>query len=252
MRPRALRDGFLVQSVGDQLVVFDQVRQRLHVLSRTTAVVWRHCDGRHTVPELVALVGRELAAPADDSVVELALAQLDEARLLEGRLLGTSEADALSRRQMLHYAAALAVGALVPTITSCGSPLAPDGAAGTAGVRVAGPLLSEVVTTTTTGAPTTTTTSTTATGAPTTTSTTSTAPPTTTSTTSTAPPTTTSTTSTAPPTTTTTSTTTTSTTTTTPAPRKVLMCQQGMTIEVDGHAVPGLLRAGATLGPCPQ
>ena len=246
MRPRALRTGLLVQSVGDQQVVYDQRREQLHVLNRTTALVWRLCDGRHTLEELVGLVGRELDAPADANVIMLALAQLDDARLLEARVAPTGGPASLSRREMLQRAAAVAVGVLVPSITSCGSPLAPDRALGPTGSS----RLEDVSTTTTTILPTTTTTArptTTTTILPTTTTTIS---PTTTTTIS---PTTTTTSS---PTTTTTlsPTTTTTSTTTTPLPqqRKVKMCHKGKTIMVDQNAVQTHLNSGDTLGPCPK
>lgn len=246
MRPRALRTGLLVQTVGDQQVVYDQKRQRLHVLNRTTSLVWRHCDGQRTLPDLVELVGRELDAPVDESVVVLALEQLAEARLLEGAAATASGTESLSRREMLQRAAAVAVGVLVPSITSCGSPLAPDGAPNPS---AAARLSLEINTTTTSGAPTTTTTS----GAPTTTTTSTSGAPTTTTTSTTGAPTTTTTTTSAPTTTTTTSTTTsTTTTTTTPAPRaRVQMCHKGKTIMVDERAVQTHLNSGDTLGPCP-
>jgi hypothetical protein len=243
MRPRAQRSGFLVQPVGDQLVVFDQARQRLHVLSRTAALVWRHCDGERTVAELVELLGRELGAPADESLVTLALAQLDEARLLEDRLAPAPGVGILSRREMLHRAAAaLAAGVLLPTVTSCGlpgEPTAPGGASLSS---------HDINTTTTTSAPTTTTTSTTVA----TTTTTTTTVPTTTTTTTTVPTTTTTTTTVPTTTTTTTVPTTTTTTTTTPAPRKVQLCHQGRTILVDEQSVAAHLAHGDTLGRCPR
>jgi hypothetical protein len=240
MRPRA-RSGVLLKPVGDQLVVFDQARQHLHVLSRTAAIVWRHCDGRHTIADLIDLVSGELAAPVDESVVTLALAQLDEARLLESRVGPASSDERVSRRDLLHMAGALAAGIMLPTITSCGVPSEP--------VAVAGPSFSLDNTTTTSTSSTTplitTTTSTTA-AFTTTTSTT----PLFTTTTSTTPTFTTTTSTTSPPTTTTTSTTTTSTTTTTPAPKKVAICHQGRTIMVDQDAVEAHLAHGDTLGRC--
>lgn len=249
MRPRAQRSGFLVKPVGDQLVVFDQSRQCLHVLSRTTAVVWHHCDGRHTVTELVDILSGELGAPVDESVITLALAQLDEARLLEGRLAPAAGEDRVSRRDLLHMAGALAAGIMLPTITSCGVPTDPAAPAGAgAGASFS---LSDLTTTTSTSVttPLNTTTSTTAVFT-TTTSTTSTTPAltTTTSTTSTTPLVTTTTSTTSPPPTTTTSTTT---TTTTPAPKKIAMCHQGRTIMVDQEAVAAHLAHGDTLGRCP-
>jgi hypothetical protein len=232
MRPRAQRSGFLVKPVGDQLVVFDQSRQQLHVLSRTTALVWQHCDGRNTVAELVGLVGGELGTPVDESLITLALEQLDEARLLENRLAPAAPDVRVSRRDMLHMAGALAAGIILPTITSCGVPTGP------ASVVKASFNLEN---TTTTSASVTT---------PLFTTTTSTTPVLTT-TTSTTPVLTTTTTSTSPFTTTTTSAAPTTTTTTTPAPKKVAMCHQGRTIMVDQDAVAAHLAHGDTIGRCP-
>jgi hypothetical protein len=243
MRPRAKRSGFLLRPVGDQLVVFDQARQRLHVLSRTAAVVWRHCDGERTVTELIEPVGRELGVPAEESLITLALEQLDEAQLLEVHLARASGADSLSRREMLHRAAAaLAAGVLLPTITSCGvqgDPMSPGGASWS---------LSDINTTTTSAATPNVTTTTTSTGTTTTTSagTTTTTSAGTTTTTSAG-----TTTTTSAGTTTTTSAATT-TTPTTPAPRKVAMCHEGRTIMVDARAVPSHLAHGDTMGPCPR
>ena len=234
MRPRAQRSGFLLKPVGDQLVVFDQSRQQLHVLSRTTALVWQHCDGQNTVAELVDLVGGELGTPVDESLITLALEQLDEARLLENRLAPSAPDVRVSRRDMLHMAGALAAGIILPTITSCGVPTDP--------ASLAKASFNLDVNTTTTSASVTT---------PLFTTTTSTTPVLTTTTTSTTPVLTTTTTSTPPLTTTTTSAAPTTTTTTTPAPRKVAMCHQGRTIMVDQDAVPAHLAHGDTLGRCP-
>ena len=234
MRPRAQRSGFLLKPVGDQLVVFDQSRQQLHVLSRTTALVWHHCDGRNTVAELVDLVGGELGTPVDESLITRALEQLDEARLLENRLAPAAPDVRVSRRDMLHMAGALAAGIILPTITSCGLPTDP--------ASVAKASFNLDTNTTTTSASVTT---------PLFTTTTSTSPVLTTTTTSTTPVlTTTTTTSTPPLTTTTTSAAPTTTTTTTPAPKKVAMCHQGRTIMIDQDAVPAHLAHGDTLGRC--
>jgi hypothetical protein len=247
MKPRAQRSDFLVKTVGDQVVLFDQSRRRLHVLSRTAALVWRHCDGQHTVAELRDLLGCELGAPVDESLITLALAQLDEAQLLEGRLAPASGEDKVSRRDLLHMAGALAAGIMMPMITSCGAPTEPRAAA------AARPFLTLDNTTTTSTTATTPLFTTTTSTTPAFTTTTSTTPLFTTTTSTT--PVFTTTTSTTPvftTTTSTTSTTTTSTTTTTttPAPKKVAMCHNGRTIMVDQDAVEAHLAHGDTLGRC--
>jgi hypothetical protein len=243
MRPRAQHTGLLVRTVGDQVVVYDQRRQSLHVLNRTTALVWDLCDGTRTVADIAEAIAQKLDAAADVGVVELALAQLEEAFLLQPVVSTTGATEDLSRRQMLQRAAAVAVGVLLPSITSCGLPLAPDAMPA---VDASADLVANITTTTSTTGTTplfTTTTST----SPVVTTTTSTSTPLVTTTSTTTPLVTT--TSTTTPLVTTT--TTTSTTTTTPAPRKVRMCISGKTIMVDQDAVAGLLRAGATMGRCP-
>jgi hypothetical protein len=238
MGPRARRSGFLIKDVGDQLVMFDQSGQRLHVLSRTSALVWRLCDGKRTVADLVELVGAEFGAPVNESLITLALEQLDEAHLLERPFAAATGDGGLSRRDLLHRAAAVAAGIMLPTITSCGMPTEPTDFNGAS-------LGIEPNPTTTSTSPAGTTTSTTPAG----TTTTTTPAGTTTTTTSTTPAGTTTTTSTTP--TGTTTTTTSTTTSTTPAPKKVAMCHKGRTVMVDDASVPTHLAHGDTIGPCP-
>jgi hypothetical protein len=264
MRPLARRDALLLRNVGDQLVVYDQKRQRLHVLSRSAALVWQHCDGDRDVAQLAELVGRELGTPATDELILSALQQLEAAELLSAGRQSALPAESVSRREMMSRAlGGLAAGVLVPVVTSCGSIV--DAMRPTARST---DLIVETTTNTTTLSTTpfsTTTTSpftsTTTTPFTTTTSSTSTTPPisTTTSTTSTTPPITTTTSTTSPLTTTTTTTsplttttTTTVATTTTPLPRKVQMCHNGKTIMVDRSAIQAHLAKGDTLGPCPR
>jgi hypothetical protein len=245
MRPRAQRSGFLVKAVGDQLVTFDQSRQRLHVLSRTAALVWRHCNGEHTVAELVDLVGKEVGAPVDESLITLALAQLDEAQLLENTIAPASRDDGLSRRELLQRAAVLAAGVMLPAITSCGLPTEPTAFASASLSIDPNPTTTSSTTGTTPLSTTTTSTTGTTPLNTTTTSTTGTTPLNTTTTSTTTPLVTTTTSTTSPPTTTTT------TSTTTPAPKKVQMCHNGRTIMVDQSAVAMHLAHGDTLGRCP-
>ena len=242
-----------MQQVGDQIVAYDQERQRLHVLDRATTVAWKHCDGRNTEADIARLVGRELGIPADEQLTALALEQLDEAHLLEERIASGPRSEGVTRRDVLHWAAAAAAGVFLPTITSCGAPLGPDGVPTAPG----GARLTLSVDTTTTTPFSTTTSSTTTPFSTTTTSTTTPFSTTTTtpfSTTTTTPFSTTTTSTTTPFSTTTTSTTPppTTTTTTTSAPgRKVQICHKGKSIMVDENAVATHLSRGDTLGPCP-
>jgi hypothetical protein len=201
------------------------------------------------VTELIEPVGRELGVPADESLITLALEQLDEAQLLEVPLARSPGEDSLSRREMLHRAAAaLAASVLLPTITSCGvqgDPMSPGGVSfslndlNTTTTSAATPIVTTTTSAATTALVTTTTTSVGTTPLVTTTTTSAATTPLVTTTTT-------------PLVTTTTTSAATTTTTTTPAPRKVAMCHEGRTIMVDARSVQAHLAHGDTMGPCPR
>jgi hypothetical protein len=131
IRPRARAKGVLTEPVGDGAIVHDQEWARQHTLNQTAAVVWRHCDGQHTVEELAALVNRELGISGDDSVVLLALAQLDEARLLAEPTVVPILLALMLRRALVQRAAAVIGAGLLPRVTSVELGGAEGNAAGT-------------------------------------------------------------------------------------------------------------------------
>jgi hypothetical protein len=120
--PRARKAGVLVRSVGDQLVVYDQERRQLHVLNRTTALVWHHCDGRHTIADLAELAGRELGIEADVGLIWLALVRLQKAYLLEERVAPPPALANMPRSELLRRVAGVATAALLPAIMTLFSP----------------------------------------------------------------------------------------------------------------------------------
>lgn len=249
MKPLANRDAVLLERVGDQLVVYDQARRRLHVLSRSAALVWQHCDGRREVAELAEITARELGTPVEHEVVLLALQQLEEAGLLRTAHRSTPQVDSATRRAVLSRAlGGLAAGVLMPIVTSCGS-LADSVTGVSASSSDLDPTTTLAGTTTTTPLSTTTLAPTTP---PSTTTLAPTTPPPTTTLAPTTPPPTTTLAPTTPPPTTTTTTTVATTTTAPPKNRKVPMCHNGKTIMVDERAVAAHLAKGDTLGACPQ
>src|SRR5580704_6772133 len=101
--PLARTDGLLTESLQGELLVYDLKGDIAVHLNRTAAIVWRACDGHHTVPDLVALVERELGEAADQDVVLMALDTLWTHGLISS---GYEERDgaavALSRRRFFR------------------------------------------------------------------------------------------------------------------------------------------------------
>lgn len=125
-KPRARADGLVVRSLAGETLVYDLERHRVHCLNRTTALVWRCCDGRSDVVRIASRVARETAAPADEALVWLALRQLDKARLLQDRL-HRGETPQLSRREVARRLG-LSV-ALLPLIATVLAPTPAEAAA---------------------------------------------------------------------------------------------------------------------------
>jgi hypothetical protein len=122
MIPHARRDNLLIQEVGGELVIYDRKEHHIHSLNPTTAMVWRHCDGRTSVTEMAGLLARETGLSADENLVWLALKQLHEADLLSDPVPDTDWA-MMSRREVVRGLERIgAISLLLPTIASTTAP----------------------------------------------------------------------------------------------------------------------------------
>ena len=85
MTPKAREEELVVRELGDETLVYDLKSHKAHCLNRTAALVWKSCDGRRTIREIAAAVGREAGAQVDERVVWLGLERLNRVRLLARR-----------------------------------------------------------------------------------------------------------------------------------------------------------------------
>lgn len=115
--PRARQDGLLEETVGEELLLYDQNSHTAHCLSPIAACVWRHCDGERDIAELARLAG------ASEGLVAGALHELREKDLLvaEPELMqstfpGESRREAIGR--VARYGAAAAAGSMVVSATA--------------------------------------------------------------------------------------------------------------------------------------
>ena len=108
--PRARRRGILVDQVGDETIVFDEERKEAHSLNRMASIVWRYCDGAHSITEIAHLLGNELGVETNDAIVDYALDKLASVHLLESE--GADESDQLTRRHAMKRVAAAGVAAV--------------------------------------------------------------------------------------------------------------------------------------------
>jgi len=108
------------------MVVYDEKRHRAHSLNPTATLIWSHCDGETSVPEMAALLPQKLNLPADEEIVWLALDHLEKAHLLAGPLARSQNREAVSRRAMMRkLGLAAGMPAVLPLVTSLTASAAP-------------------------------------------------------------------------------------------------------------------------------
>ena len=110
--PRARRrDGLLEETVGEELLLYDQESHTAHCLSPIAARVWRHCDGERDIAELSQLAG------ASESLVAGALHELREKDLFvaEPKLMQSTN-PGVSRREVIVRLGRAGAGAAAATM----------------------------------------------------------------------------------------------------------------------------------------
>lgn len=102
MLPQAREEQLLVENLGDEVLVYDEDRNLAHRLNRTAALVWRQCDGAHSITEMALLLHAELGIPADEELVLLTLDRLEKAHLLQQPFQRPVTVANVSRREVIR------------------------------------------------------------------------------------------------------------------------------------------------------
>lgn len=127
MRPIARKEQILVQDAGEETLIYDLSAAKAFCLNKTSAMVWRLCDGRSQLGEITEKMTRQLNSAVCDDMVWLALYQLKKEGLLEN---GEDLADrfaGMSRREMIGTVGMSSAAAL-PIVASVIAPQASDAA----------------------------------------------------------------------------------------------------------------------------
>ncbi|MER3632345.1 MAG: hypothetical protein C4325_09415 [Blastocatellia bacterium] len=117
--PNARKRGLVVQELPNEVLVYDLERDEAHCLNETAAAVWRACDGKKSVPEIASAVRLSLGEHVSDDVIWLAIDDLAEHRLLEGKI--DKRFDRISRREVIRRLGVASMAAL-PVIATLSAP----------------------------------------------------------------------------------------------------------------------------------
>ena len=122
VQPLARQASLIVKELPDETLVYDQETDKAHCLNQTAASVWKNCDGQSDVGEIAARLGAEANTKVDESVVWLALDQLQKFKLLDEAPVKPAHFAGISRRQVMARLGIAAVA--LPAIISIVSPVA--------------------------------------------------------------------------------------------------------------------------------
>src|SRR3954454_21948803 len=71
-----------VETLSNELCLYDWQRGQVHALNPTAALVWQHCDGATSPEAMAAVPSRELSVPEPETVVAVTLRELEREHLL--------------------------------------------------------------------------------------------------------------------------------------------------------------------------
>ncbi|MGH9839623.1 MAG: PqqD family protein [Blastocatellia bacterium] len=117
--PLSKTDFMVVEEMANEVLVYDTVKNKLHVLNPVAAAVWNSCDGKTRVSDIAGKLGAESAGRINEDVAWLALEELEKNGLMESTV--DVPQDHISRRAMIRKAAAAATLAL-PFVTTLIAP----------------------------------------------------------------------------------------------------------------------------------
>jgi hypothetical protein len=127
--PMARQTGLVVQEMPDEVLVYDLDTNKAHCLNQSAALVWKSCDGKNSVMDIVREFESTGAGQVSEDFVWLAIDQLNENGLLENKV--SPRFHGQSRRQVLKTIGLASIVA-VPVIASL---VAPQNALGSVSCR---------------------------------------------------------------------------------------------------------------------
>jgi hypothetical protein len=110
--PRARKTGLIIETLPEEVLVYDLDRDQALCLNHTAALVWKQCDGKTTPERMARVLEKEFQIAGGDEIVSLALERLERSHLLTGKV--PTHLPGVSRRQLVQR---LGIVAAVPVIT---------------------------------------------------------------------------------------------------------------------------------------
>lgn len=143
--PCCRKDDIVMQNLDEEILIYDLKTNKAFCLNKTSALVWRECDGTKSLSEISEKLSIQFNTQINQGLIWLALEQLKKENLIESEVSLPSEYKGKSRREIIKqigFSAAIVfpmISSLVAphpinaASTACTAGAAPNGAAGTGG-----------------------------------------------------------------------------------------------------------------------
>jgi hypothetical protein len=99
---RVAGDHFIVEQLMNEVMIYDQKRNKAFCLNQKAAFVWQHCDGATTIDQLTALLQQVSSEPVDGAVIQFALETLAADGLLEPTTFESRVPAGMTRRSLVQ------------------------------------------------------------------------------------------------------------------------------------------------------
>ena len=119
MHPMARKEGLVVQSVDEEILVYDLETNKAFCLNSTSKAIWNACDGEHTISEIARVVEDRLNEKVETKVVRFALDQLEKEGLVTG--YSPEKGNQVTRRAAIQRLA-LSSAVALPVVASLIAP----------------------------------------------------------------------------------------------------------------------------------
>jgi hypothetical protein len=125
-RPVARTEGLVIETVGDETVVFDVDSKEAHCLKSLAAAVFMYADGSRTTSDIAELAAYRMGTPVTEAEVTDAVSQLGSRSLLDQGPVVVHKSNGMSRRDALkRFGVVAGVAAATPLIATVSASAAP-------------------------------------------------------------------------------------------------------------------------------
>lgn len=125
-RPVGRTDDLVVQELNGEVLIYDLKENKAFCLNETSALVWRACDGNHTVDE----IGKQLGS---EDLAWLALSDLKKQKLVDHNIGTPAKFEGMSRREVVKTLG-MSTMLAIPTIAALVAPAAATAGPSTCGM----------------------------------------------------------------------------------------------------------------------